>query len=168
MTTEQPVFRKGPAYLHVYGKPYEDRFRVSHLPAECATSFRNMHSGVTGEFTDEHFYEWAMADILKRSDIKIGDVAWIAPYNYGSRPGYGFHIVTWDPDANRKTISNNEGMPRVPYQDQLDKIRENEVTYDHLLYAEILDIGEYDSYGWVGFEFSYIENGINSPGFKAR
>jgi hypothetical protein len=55
-------------------------------------------------------------------------------------------------------------MPIVPYSQQLSKIRKNNVTYDHLV-GRKLNFYDEDPYGWSGFIFSYVENGITSPDF---
>ena len=166
-TINNHLYRKGPAKLHVFGKGNYDTFKLNHLKSEDIKRMKLMfkdkieQAKQDGWYDSGHYisykelYEYVDDRVKTDNNILIGDIIYEAN-EYETRPEYGFHIVSYDPEKKCKIYRFNEGMPLIK-EKQIVQLKKNNVTYDDInKYSKQLPDFDY----WEGFYYSWVEHGI--------
>lgn len=162
------LYRKGPAKIHVFGKANYDPFHIRHLKTKNYDKIKLMFANKIQEARDEGYddihelisyselYEYVDQKVKSDDNILIGDIIYKAN-EYESRPEYGFHIVSYDPEKKCKIYRFNEGMPYVTDLEQIKQLKKNNVTFDNIdEYRRKLPNFEC----WEGFYYSWVTDGI--------
>lgn len=160
------LYRKGPAKLHIFGKGNYDTFKIYHLKYEDQQRMKLMfkdkieEAKKDGEEWDRYIsypelYQYVDDRVKTDNNILIGDIIYEAN-EYESRPEYGFHMVSYDPEKKCKIYRFNEGMPLIKEKQAL-QLKKNNVTYDNIdQYSRKLPGFDY----WEGFYYSWVQHGI--------
>lgn len=164
------LYRKGPAKIHVFGKANYDSFHIRHLKNKDYDKIKLMFADKIQEAREEGYddiyelisyselYNYIDQKVKSDDDILIGDIIYEAN-EYESRPEYGFHIVSYDPEKKYKIYRFHEGMPHITDIEQIKQLKKNNVTYDNISeYRRKLPNFEC----WEGFYYSWVEDGIYS------
>ena len=164
------LYRKGAAKIHVFGKANYDSFHIRHLKNKDYDKIKLMFADKIQEARDQGYddihelisyselYEYVDQKVKSDDNILIGDIIYEAN-EYESRPEYGFHIVSYDPEKKCKIYRFNEGMPHITDIEQIKQLKKNNVTFDNIdEYRNKLPNFEC----WEGFYYSWVKDGIYS------
>tara|TARA_Y100000385_G_C12946489_1_gene573540 strand:+ start:312 stop:779 length:468 start_codon:yes stop_codon:yes gene_type:complete len=148
------MYRNGPAKLHDFGKGDFEDFKVTDLKSVHLKNIKKMfpRQYISYEKLSDYVFKLLEED----NDMLIGDIIYIAT-SYTTRPYYGFGIVYFDEDKNKKSISFDEGQPYIKYKHQIRKLWENNVTYNNIkTYAKQMPSFPY----WNEWKETWVDKGL--------
>ena len=147
------MYRKGQAKLHAFGSGDFEEFKVTDLNPTDQKKIKEMFPKQRIGY--DELRDYVFKRLEEDDDMLIGDVVYI-PTGYLSRPYYGFGIIYFNEEEDKKSISFDEGHPYIPYKNQIMQLRKNKVTYYSSYYWQQMPAYPY----WDVWDRMWVDDGL--------